>query len=156
MSVNLTSREEIEEVMSVEGVDNHLEDFPSLLSHPIMDRIIRQASERCLLFLRTHYSEDSLSENVWVREQATYVACYLLSIRRGNPSLYSDLYAQAMEYLEMVRDGLLDPGIPSKSRVAVQTPMLDSRFLETKRLNPMASTRILPGQKVPRFPFNNS
>lgn len=153
MSVALTSKEEIEALFSSEGVENHLEDIVD--NDLVIDQIVVQASETCLLYLRTQYSEESCAENPWVRQQATYIACYFLSIRRGNPSLYTDLYAQALVYLEQVRDGELNPGIPSKPRAVVQTPMLDSRFIQPKRVNTTASTRVYPRQNLPRYPWLN-
>jgi len=151
MTTQLTSMLEIQGVFSSEGVENHLED---LIDSPTeLDVIINRASERVFLYLRTKFLEEDVENNVWAREQATYIACYLISVRRGNPSLYTDLYAQALIDLEQVRDGVLNPGIPSKARAVVQTPMLDSRFYHVKRTNPMASTRVLPAQRVPRFPF---
>lgn len=151
MTVQLTSLLEIQNVFSSDGVENHLED---LIDNPsALDTIINQASERVFLYLRTKFAETDVAVNVWAREQATYIACYLISIRRGNPSLYTDMYAQALIDLEHVRDGMLNPGIPSKARAVVQTPMLDSRFYHVKRTNPTASTRVLPAQRVPRFPF---
>lgn len=151
MPISLTSLSEIQEVFSTEGVDNHMEDL--INSPEVVNTFIARATERCLLYLRTHYADEDIEPNIWAREQATYIACYLISVRRGNPSLYSDLYAQALIDLELVRDGKLNPGIPSNARAVVQTPILDSRFYLPMRTNPHASTRILPGQKVPRYPY---
>ena len=151
MTTQLTSLQEIQDVFSSEGVENHLED---LIDNPAaLDVIVDRASERVFLYLRTKFLEEDVAVSVWAREQATYIACYLISIRRGNPSLYTDLYAQALIDLELVRDGALNPGIPSKARGVVQTPIMDSRFYHVKRTNPAASTRVLPSQRVPRFPF---
>lgn len=154
MGIKLTSRQEIEEIFSVDGVTNHLDTDSEFMSEQILNTIIERATQRCLLYLRTHYREEDLENNVWVREQATYIACYHLSIRAGNPSLYTDAYMSALMELEQVRDGLLDAGIPSKARGYVQTQILDSRFYESKRVNPAASTRVLPNQRVPRYPFS--
>jgi len=153
MTVQLTSYDEIADVFSSDGIDNHLQDLAS--GSTALTTIINRASERCFLYLRSQYKESDVSTNVWAREQATYIACYLISIRRGNPSLYTDLYAQALIDLEQARDGHIDPGIPSKSRAIVQTPMLDSRLHMPKRVLPGASTRVLPGQRVPRFPYGD-
>jgi hypothetical protein len=150
----LTSVAEINSVFSSEGVDNHIDDSTDELT--LKGQIIGQASARVMLYLRSQYAIEDCMTNVWVREQATYIACYLISIRRGNPSLYTDMYAQALIDLEQVRDGMLDAGLPAKSRAVVQTPMMDSRFFNPKRVNPMASTRVLPGQNIPRFPYGDT
>lgn len=150
-SIQLTSIEEIEELLSQDGVANHTEDLD--INHEAMTRIIDQATEECLLYLRSQYAEENLVNHAWVRMQATYIATYRLSIRRGNPSLYTDAYAQALINLEQVRDGFLDPGIPAKARAVVQTPMLDSRFYHPKRVNTAASSRTLPSQRHPRWPW---
>jgi hypothetical protein len=154
MPAELTSLAEINDVFSVDGVDNHTEDLED--NSAFIVKIIHQASERAMLYLRSKYSADDCAENVWVREQVTYIACYLISIRRGNPSLYTDLYAQALIDLEQVRDGALDAGIPTTARPIVQTPMMDSRFFNPKRINPLASTRMLPGQNLPKFPYGET
>lgn len=153
LSEALTSVEEINAVFSEDGVDNHLEDALDELS--VKGRIILQASARVMLYLRSQFNFEDCQNNVWVREQATYIACYLISIRRGNPSLYTDLYAQALIDLEQARDGHIDPGIPSRSRAFLQTPMMDSRLHHPKRVLPNASTRVLPNQRVPRFPYGD-
>jgi hypothetical protein len=152
MSEPLTSKSEIEEVFSAEGLENHLADL--INNEPYMTRVISQSSERVYMYLRTQYDESQIEINVIARQIATYIACYNISIRAGNPSLYADAYAQGLIDLEQIRDGILNPGMASKARAVVQTPMLDNRFYNPKRVNVQGSTRVFPKQNMPRYPFN--
>lgn len=140
----LTSKEEIERVFTADGVSNHLEDT----NDTTLTEIINRASEKVLLYLRTNYKLEDMMTNVWVREQATYIACYLISIRAGDPSLYTDMYQQVLEELQLVRSSLLDPGIASKPRPVVQTPIADNRYTRTLRTDPRKSTQTTKNQIV--------
>ena len=144
----LTSLDEMNDLFSIEGVENHTEDLDNNLE--VINRIVSQATERVMMYLRSQFTFEAISLNPWVREQATYIACHQLSIRRGNPSLYSALFEQAMMELALVRDGLLSIDAASSSRAVVQTPMLDNRGFYPQRFDPELSTRTLPGQRSSR------
>ena len=142
-----TSLPEIQRVFSVEGVDNHAEDY---LGDPIViNEIIYRATETVLQFLRGRFSETDMNASYWVRMKATYIACYYLSIRQGNPALYGDLYNEAMLDLAQARDGLINTGLRTTARAVVQTPMLDSKFYNPARILPNRSTKVYSGQKLP-------
>lgn len=140
----LTSREEIERVFSVDGVTNHTSD--EVDDQLIIEEIIVRASEEVLLFLRSQFNPEDCKNNPWVRGKATYIACYFISIRRGEGNLYGNYYEEAMMQLSAVRDGLLSPGLPGKARAVLQTPQMHSRTTRPQRINVQASTRILPKQ----------
>ncbi len=142
-----TSLEEMQRVFSEDGVDNHTEDYVS--NTVVIDEIIYRATETVLQFLRGRYTLAGMAASYWVRMKATFIACYLLSVRQGNPSLYGDLYAEAMLDLAQARDGLINPGLATSNRVIVQTPMMDSRFFHPGRINPARSTKIYSGQRLP-------
>jgi hypothetical protein len=152
MSGPLTTKSEIEEIFSADAVLNHLADL--INNDTALNNIISRVSARVYMYLRTQYAESEIQNNIIAREIATYFACYEISIRAGNPSLYSDKYAQGLMDLEQIRDGNLNPGMSSKARAITQTPMLDSRFYNPKRTNPQGSTRIYPSQNLPRLPLN--
>ncbi len=145
----LTSLEEIQRVFSIEGVDNHTEDYIDPALADVINETIIRASETCLQFLRGRYSVTAMTDSMWVRMKATYIACYYLSIRQGNPALYGDLYAEAMLDLAAARDGTIHPGLPTDARAVIQTPMMDSRFFTPGRINPHRSTKLYSGQKLP-------
>lgn len=142
----LTSVGEIQRLFSVEGVSNHLEDYNQ---SDVLPEIIQRATERVLQFLRSRYAMDDMVSHVWVREKATIIACYLLSKRQGNPSLYADDFEEAMLDLAFARDGVIDIGLPTVHRIIVQTPMMDSRFFVRNRIDPHHSTKVFSGQRLP-------
>jgi len=142
-----TSLPEIQRVFSVEGVDNHSED--ALGDNTVINEIIYRATETVLQFLRGRFAETDMKDSYWVRMKATYIACYYLSIRQGNPSLYGDMYNEAMLDLAQARDGLINTGLRTTPRMVVQTPMLDSRFYNPARILPNRSTKIYSGQRLP-------
>ena len=141
----LTSKDEIKDLFSIEGVENHTEDLDN--ADRVLDRIVNQASERVLLYLRSQFDAEDLAANVWVREQATYIAAHLLSIRLGNPSLYGALVDQALNDLALVRDGNLSLDVASNARALVQTPRLDNRSFHPGRVDKKNSTTVKPGQR---------
>jgi hypothetical protein len=142
-----TSLSEIQRVFSVEGVDNHTEDF--LADTTVINEIVYRATETVLQFLRGRYAVADMANSYWIRMKATYIACYYLSIRQGNPALYGDMYNEAMLDLAQARDGIINPGLKTELRAIVQTPMLDSRFYHPARINPQRSTKIYSGQRMP-------
>ena len=145
--LQFTSLAEIQRVLSVEGVDNHTEDD---LSDPtIINELIYRATETVLQFLRGRFDQSDMKSSYWVRMKATYIACYYISIRQGNPALYGDMYNESMLDLAQARDGLINTGLRTTARIVVQTPMLDSRFYNPARILPNRSTKVYSGQKLP-------
>lgn len=145
--LQFTSLSEIQRVFSIEGVDNHNED---VLGDPtVIDELVYRATETVLQFLRGRFDQTDMAASYWVRMKATYIACYYLSIRQGNPALYGDMYNEAMLDLAQARDGLINPGLKTSARLVVQTPMLDSRFYNPARILPNRSTKIYSGQRLP-------
>lgn len=142
-----TSLSEIQRVFSIEGVDNHSEDV--LGDSTVINELIYRATETVLQFLRGRFDQSDMASSYWVRMKATYIACYYLSIRQGNPSLYGELYNEAMLDLAQARDGLINPGLRTTARCVVQTPMLDSRFFNPARVLPNRSTKTYSGQRLP-------
>lgn len=142
----LTSRREMEKIFSVEGVDNHSEDWPD---DDAVVYVMEQATEEVLQFLRGKFDFEDMVNSRWVRIKATYIACHLLSIRQGNHSLYAAMNDKAMLDLIDARDGVINTGMPTFVNAIVQTPMQDARFFRQGRLNPLQSTKIYGGQPLP-------
>lgn len=145
-----TSLEEIQRMFSIEGVNNHLEDYaedPDL--QDVIDEIIIRATETVLQYLRGRYVVSDMETSYWVRMKATFIACYYLSLRQGNPSLYQDQYQESLLDLAMARDGVINPGLNTPMRVITQTPMMDSRFFHNSRVDPARSNKIYSGQRMP-------
>lgn len=124
-SPELTSEEEIKRIFSTDGVDNHLEDMPNYAVH--MKEVIARATAKVLMYLRGVFSIEEMQINPWVREKASYIACYLISIRTGNPSLYGAMYEEALIELTQVRNGQLNPGMRREVHIVTHTPMVDNR-----------------------------
>lgn len=144
-----TSLDEIRRVFSVDGVNNHVEDFLAEEFTLVINEIIVRATETVLQFLRGRYVVSSMAASYWVRMKATWIACYYLSVRQGNPALYGDQYQEAMLDLALARDGIINPGLNTPMRVISQTPMMDSRFFHTNRIDPSRSTKTYSGQRLP-------
>ena len=142
-----TSIPEMERVLSVQGVQNHLEDL--ITNTEVTNEIIIRATEKCREFLRGRFSLDDMKTNFPVRQRATYIALYLLSKRQGNPSLYGDDYAEAIADLQDARDGIINWGLAAPARMLVQTQYLDSRYYQQARINRRRSTVTFPGQALP-------
>lgn len=149
----LTSEQEIINVFSSDGVTNHLENLTNYSVH--LNEVINRASAKVFLYLRGMFNTEAMTNNVWVREKATYIACYLISIRSGNPSLYGALYEESLIELAQVRAGQLNPGLPRDTQIVMQTPMLDNRgYRPGLRTIPEASTSIQKAKNLPIRYFN--
>lgn len=144
-----TSLEEIQRVFSVEGVGNHVEDFEDEQFALVINELITRATETVLQFLRGRYVVSSMADSYWVRMKATWIACYYLSVRQGNPSLYGDQYQEALLDLALARDGVINPGLNTPMRVISQTPMIDSRYFHAQRIDPSRSTKVYSNQRLP-------
>lgn len=145
-SVILTSLQEIQRIFSPEGVENHTEDYS--YNSEVINEIVNRASETVLQYLRTLYLPEDLETSYWVRAKATYIACYYLSARMGNPALYQDFFEQSMMELVQARDGFIDIGLPTVPRVIVQNQIVDRRSFMPLRVRNRASTHVYGGQRL--------
>jgi hypothetical protein len=144
----LTSEREIKRIFSTDGVINHLEDMATYTTH--MNEVIGRASEKVLMYLRGIFSMEDMMVNPWVREKASYIACYLISIRTGNPSLYGAMYEEALIELTQVRNGQLNPGMRREVHIITHTPMVDNRgWRPGLRTDPSSSTSPHLAKKPP-------
>jgi hypothetical protein len=144
-----TSLEEMQRLMSIDGVDHHTEDYIDPDLAIVINEIIQRATETVLQFLRGRYVVSDMAGSYWVRMKATFIACYYLSIRQGNASLYGEQYQESLMDLALARDGIINPGLSTPMRVVLQTPMMDSRFFHTQRIDPSRSTKTYSGQRLP-------
>lgn len=144
-----TSREEIERLFSRSGVTYHTEDFQDPELTVVINEIVIRATEKVLQFLRGRYVESDMAESYWVRMHATFIGAYYLSVRQGNPSLYDDQYNEALLDLALARDGVINPGLATPARIVVQTPMIDSRYFNPNRIDPLRSSKVYSGQRLP-------
>jgi len=114
-----TSLTEMERVFSESGIDLRSDDFIGSEYSDLIVSIINSATVRVKTILNKLYDDVDIYENIRVREIATYIACYLLSIRRGNDSLYLGEMLQGMDDLQDMVDGDLFIDAPRKSEISV-------------------------------------
>lgn len=142
-----TTQGEIEDYISEEGVDLRLDDLDNVSD--VMTTLCERATARVQSIMRKAYDDIDLAGSVWVRERATVIAVYLLSLRRGNPGLLRDQYEEAMTEMEMVVAGDLwiDLARSAETTVVMQNVSSDNRFPFTPiRVDPITSTKLTDGQ----------
>lgn len=130
-----TSRAEMEELFSRLGVDSRIDDdqsasvntpydFTRAEDQPneetYLDFIILNATELINQYLYLYYDPLVLTDNRWTRMVCTWIACYLLSKRRGNPELFTTEYEQYIETLKLIAKGPGVNGNPLVPRAALR------------------------------------
>lgn len=151
-----TSREELTRLLSEEAVLLHTDDSED--QEEVLEEIIERATGRVKQELNKAFDDIDLYNSPRIREIATIIGCYLISVRRGNPSLYSEMYMEAMIDLERIASGeLYLTELPRSSNTAVvaQNVSSDNRFPFTPiRVDVVTSTRTIGGQFLNRnLPF---
>jgi len=147
--ITYTTQEEIVDIFSTEGSDLHVDD---ILDPPeFWVKLCERATSRVNQYLLGLFSAENLSSHVRVREITTYIACYILSIRRGNPALYRGEYEDALNDLEQIKTGNLYLDLPRRQshRVVMQNPIIDNRFVRNpNRVEPLSATNLIGGQAI--------
>ena len=131
-----TSRAEMEEIFSRLGIDSRIDDdqseavdspydFSRNVIQPneetYLDAIILSATELFNQYLLSYYDAQLLVDSRWIRSRCTWVACFLLSQRRGNPEQFTEQYN---EILATIRQIALGPGINGNPQI----PRIPTRF----------------------------
>jgi len=151
-----TSEEEVERLLSEDGAMLHTDDVSDF--EEVLYEICERATGRVKQELNKSFDDVDLNKSPRIREIATIIGCYLLSIRRGNPSLYSEQYMEAMVDLERIANGdLYLSELPRSGNTAVvfQNVSSDNRFPFTPiRVDAITSSRTVGGQFINRnLPF---
>lgn len=130
-----TSVTEMSRLFSQEAVDVRTDDVDPIEEadelQDLYNELIDRATYRCKSILNKIFADADLYRHPWVREKATIVACYLLSIRRGNPSQYADQFYEAIEEMQALVDGdLVLEDLPRAGFAAIvmQNVHVDNRF----------------------------
>lgn len=131
-----TSEDEIKKLFSQRGLDLHLDDDESLDDPDAdelesLDWVIDDATDEVNLYVWTLYAPADLANNRKVRSWATWIACYFLSQRKGDPALWVERYDKIIEQLTAVRDGNLKiPRVPVRTltRPELGNQVVDQRF----------------------------
>lgn len=150
----LTSRQEMENVFTVQGVEfrtNPFSDEPRCVQ--VINYFIQMASVKVLSYIGQRYEVATLRIHPQARFLATWIACYYLSQRAGNPSLFHARYEEAMQELVEIRDGIM-PLLDANTRWDMVPTMSnmehDPRYSDqTLRVDPETSTG--NGGTVPRI-----
>lgn len=147
-----TSRKEMEELHSEQGLNMAMDDQSD--DDDVLDTLIQRATGRVNQHLNKVFDSVDLQNSQRVREIATIIACYLLSVRRGNPSLYMELYLEAMEDLRDIASGelyLAELPRSSGSPINMQNISSDNRYPFTPmRVDPISATKITGKERVAR------
>lgn len=160
-----TSIEEMRQLFSEVAIEVRTDDFvddqgdpdPQAIADMEQKAVIR-ATYRCKSILNRVYNDVDLAQNEWVRERATIIGCYLISIRRGNPAQYADMAMEAMEEMQALVDGelvLIDLPRSQYASVAIQNIHSDNRqpFAPT-RIDIQSSSQVFSGQSFQYYiPF---
>lgn len=112
-----TTEAEVTRLFSSLGVENRVDDLTDAGDlEDLWEDITEDATSMINQYCENFYTSLDLNGSRWVRIRATYIACHILSYRRGNPSLFRDRYEQILEELEKVSIGsLLIPSLPTRS-----------------------------------------
>jgi phage gp36-like protein len=104
-----TDRAETEKVYSTLGInlrlDDDEDDTVDATEETYLDEMIENATDVINQYALHFYTATELAESRWVRSRATWIACYLLSRRRGNSAQFVDEYNAIIAELELVRRG---------------------------------------------------
>lgn len=151
-----SSEAEMQRLLSIEGVDFHTDDVDDV-DESLLE-IIERATGRVKQVLNKSFDDVNLMQSPRIREITTIIGCYLVSIRRGNPSLYQEQYIEALSDLEQIADGTLFLSeLPRSGNTLVvhQNVASDNRFpFAPIRVDPISSTRTVGGQFLNRMlPF---
>lgn len=151
-----TTEEELKRLLSVEGVDLHTDDYDD--NDEVIAEVIERATGRVKMVLNKGFDDVDLMNSPRIREIATIIGCYLISIRRGNASLYQEQYIEALADLEQIANGevyLSELPRSSNTLCVMQNVSSDNRFPFTPiRVDHITSTRTVSGQFLNRMiPF---
>jgi hypothetical protein len=151
-----TSEDEMKRLISEDGTLMHTDDVSD--DEEILYELAERATGRVKAILNKSFDDVNLAQSPRIREIATIVSCYLLSIRRGNPSLYMEQYIEALSDLEQIASGeqyLSELPRSGNTLVVHQNVSSDNRFpFSPIRVDPISSTRTVGGQFLNRMlPF---
>ncbi len=151
-----TSEDEMNRLISEDGALLHTDDVAD--NEEVMYELCERATGRIKQVLNKSFDDINLKDSPRIREIATIIGCYLLSIRRGNPSLYAEQYIEALTDLDQIATGdsfLSELPRSGNTLVVFQNVSSDNRFPFTPiRVDSITSNRTVGGQFLSRMiPF---
>lgn len=144
VSYTYTSEAEINRVFSDSAVDLRVDDLTGSELTTFWTEIVIEATDMVNFYCELYYDPVDMQDNRWIRRQATYLGCYLLSIRRGNPEQYTQQYDRVLADLQLIAEGKRQvPRLPTRGDLtpAMSNMRVDDRFTISKvRVQPSIST----------------
>ena len=151
-----TSEDELLRLISEDGTLLHTDDVAD--NDEVLYEICERATGRIKQILNKSFDDVNLKDSPRIREIATIIGCYLLSIRRGNPSLYAEQYVEALTDLDQIATGdafLSELPRSGNTLVVFQNISSDNRFPYSPiRVDVITSNRTVGNQFLSRMiPF---
>lgn len=153
-----TTQEEMERLFGSTAIDLRTDDEADP-SQAITDAIY-DATLQINTYCQGRYDPTYMAQSQWVRRNATYLACYFLSKRRGNPEQYEGDYDRIMSQLQAVANGqIIIPNLQVRSDFtpSMSNLRVDDRFSVNKiRVESTISTGGSSGRQdvEPQLPNN--
>lgn len=126
-----TTQAEIQGLFSQVGVMIRLDDLDPPGFKNALEGFIDEATGIIDQYAQYFYDPADLANSTWVRRRCTWIACFLLSQRKGNPALFFRRYEEILDELERVKIGdLMIPGLPTSADLtpAMSNLTVDERF----------------------------
>lgn len=149
-----TTYAEVSSILSELGVDSRTDDiaeYGSSAPEALVLDAIEEATDFMRRQLRHRYPDAEMENNRWVRRRCSYVACYILSRRRGNPAQYREEYDAIAAELKDIRLGIefVPDAVPSYTTgPAMSNQNVDHRYTRAKlRTDPNTSTGDATGDR---------
>ena len=144
----LTSNEEMDRQLSTTGTEWHVDDQSD--DSDVRLETCERATGTAKAKLNKLFADIDLANSPWVRHRVTIIACYYLSIRRGNVSIYESMHFEALSDFDKLIDGeyyLSELPISNSPPLLVQNYRIDNRFPFTPvRIDQLNSSKIVSGQ----------
>lgn len=132
LTYTFTSQSEIERLFSSLGLEYRRDDFAEDAEQyaAVLNEVIDQATWEVKAILNKIFEDEDFYTNTWIRRRCTIIACYLLSIRRGNDAQFYQEYLDALVDLQGLVEGDVYLGIPAGkgTRVEMFNVHTDNRF----------------------------
>jgi hypothetical protein len=143
-SYQFTSQDEIERLFSQMAIKLRTDDLAGVDIASWWEEHISDATLRVWTYLHLLYGDTTgtptsdLVNSYWIRRRATWIACYYISQRRGNPAQFSERYAEIIDELEQVHLGFLQvPELPTSAKL---TPAMDNVIVDMRY--PLSKLRV--------------
>ncbi len=161
LTYTYTSWEEITRLFSAKGVDLRVDDLTDNAELTAYKReLCEDSTDIANSYFLGLYDADDLALSRWVRMRVTWIACYLLSQRRGNPALFIQRYQDCLLDFERVQNGIMSiPNVATSANLApkMSNIIIDQRHAVQKaRVVDSTSTGgVSEGQHLAwRYPFD--